>query len=463
MRAIAREKKRMAKMRLRRVRRVRQPPPPRPVMAWLVWLASAIFVLFQFSLQLSSGEIVAGLMHSFSLGAVGAGVLASAYYYVYVLLQCPAGMVVDRYGPRYVLTVGALVCGLGTFVFAHADGVVTAIIGRMLMGGGAAFAFVGSLYLVGKWFPVHRFSFMVGVAEAIGMIGSLLGSLYMAEVVEDYGWRSIMMLATFVAFGIAVLIFLVVRNTPYPQEAPKSFRPRGAFRRDVGRLLSSRQVWISGAYSSLMFGVIAVFVSLWAVPYLQLAQHVSLLRATVTVNMVFVGVALGSPLCGWLDARVNRRHLLMAFSLLATALICLIVYVHLSEPWLVTLLLLLGVAASAYVIPFAVAHEQANPKQRSAYIGFINMLSVGSAPIFQPLVGVVMTLVATHFYQQAYVSYSLADYGWGLSLVPLMTLVAAILARFMPLRHMPARVNSASHGKSTPVVDQTDGVATVSS
>ena len=78
-------------------------------LAWLIWGVSAAFVLFQFFLQLSSGEMVGGLMKSFGLTALGGGVLASAYYYIYVALQTPAGMLMDRYGPRLLLSLGAVV------------------------------------------------------------------------------------------------------------------------------------------------------------------------------------------------------------------------------------------------------------------------------------------------------------------------------------------------------------------
>ena len=87
---------------------VRRNPPTRYAYGSVVWFTSLIFVLFQFFLQLSSAQIVTGLMQSFTLSAFGAGLLASMYYYVYVTLQIPSGMLVDRYGPRRLLTVGSL-------------------------------------------------------------------------------------------------------------------------------------------------------------------------------------------------------------------------------------------------------------------------------------------------------------------------------------------------------------------
>ncbi len=440
MRAVDKTQRRKdAKLRLRRMRRISHPPSPRRSVAWLVWAASAVFVLFQFSLQLSSGEIVDGLMNTFTLGTLGAGLLASTYYYVYVLLQAPAGMIVDRFGPRKVLTIGALVCGIGTLIFGLSHWVIFAALGRMLMGAGAAFAFVGSMYLVGKWFPVRKFSLMVGIAEAIGMIGSLLGGIYMADVVEGMGWQSVMVLASGLAALIAVLIWTIVRDTPYETKAPKSLRPKGSFRKDLAILLKDKVAWYSGIYSGLVFGVVTVFISLWGIPYLRLAHHISLLTATTVSNMMFIGVAVGTPLMGWLDAKVNRRHLLLSMALVSSVLVSLVIYLPgLPLVALGTLMFLLGISSSTYMISFAIAHELATPFNRSAYIGFTNMLSVGSAPIFQPIVGLVISLAAMFFPSHGHHGYSVLSYQIGLTVVPLMTIAAAFIATRLPLRHAPA-------------------------
>src|SRR3990167_4222248 len=126
--------------------------------AWGMWGVAVTFVLFQFGLQLSSGQIVDGLMQSFALTAFGGGVLASVYYYIYVLLQAPAGFLIDRYGVRRLLSMGAATCGIGCFVFGWAPTIGWAVLGRLLMGFGAAFAFVGALNIVSRWFAIRQFT-----------------------------------------------------------------------------------------------------------------------------------------------------------------------------------------------------------------------------------------------------------------------------------------------------------------
>ncbi len=84
--------------------------------------------------------------------------MASTYYYVYVALQVPAGVMIDRFGPRRLLTMGALICALGCFLFGSSHFLSVVIVGRLLMGTGAAFAFVGSLNVIGKWFRADQFA-----------------------------------------------------------------------------------------------------------------------------------------------------------------------------------------------------------------------------------------------------------------------------------------------------------------
>lgn len=85
--------------------------------AWLIWAVSWSFLLFQFFLQLLSGEMIDGMMKSFSLTAFGGGVLTGVYYYIYVVLQIPAGVMIDYFGPRRLLAASAVIYAVGCFFF----------------------------------------------------------------------------------------------------------------------------------------------------------------------------------------------------------------------------------------------------------------------------------------------------------------------------------------------------------
>jgi MFS family permease len=401
---------------------------PKNLLAWIVWSASAVFLLFQFFLQLSSADIVGGLMESFSLNPLGAGLLASVYYYIYVTLQTPAGILVDRFGPRLLLSLGALVCSIGCWIFATSVHLPWAVVGRMTMGMGAAFAFVGSLSLISRWFPVSRFAIMVAVAETLGMFGAMFGGTLLAHLVLHFGWRASIQGAAILAAGISVLIWLVVRDSP-PGTVPLPL-PSTDFWSDIKLLVNNRAAWINGIYSGLMFSVQTVFIALWGVQFMQIAHGISLTMAAFVCNLVFVGVCIGGPVIAWIDGRYACRRAVTVGGALATAFIFSLI-LYLPEIPLVgvcILMVLLGFSCSVYVLTFIIANEVAPSYMRSTSVGFVNMLSVGSAPILQPLAGFFLALSSRHG-----AHYPLHQYQLALSILPIGLLIAAWLARYLPV------------------------------
>ncbi len=402
---------------------------PHKKMAWIVWLASAAFLLFQFFLQLSSADIVTGLMKSFSLSAFGASVLASSYYYIYVTLQTPAGILIDRFGPRRLLTAGAFVCGFGCFLFSQAHHVTLAFPARLLMGTGGAFAFVGSLSLISRWFPIHRFAVMVAMAETVGMMGALFGGTLLAHLVAHFGWRACMAGAALIGVIISGLLWTIVRdNPPDTKHVPML---AGNFLGNIKFLFKNKIAWMNGFYSGLMFSVQTVFVSLWGVPFIETAHHQSLTMAAFICNLLFVGVCIGGPVLAWLDSHFAwRRQVTVAGALVSFVLISLVIYLPQLPLWVVgLLLLLLGFSCSSYVLTFVIANEIAPGYMRSTSVGFVNMLSVSSAPLLQPLVGFLMAISSHDTTGQ----YSVGAFQIGLSILPLAFLISAYLARYLPL------------------------------
>src|SRR3990167_5242363 len=130
-------------------------------------------------------------------------------------------MMMDRYGPRGVLSLGALTMSIGSFLFCIANMVWIAFCGRILMGAGAAFAFVGCMNLIAMWFPARRFALMAGIVEAGGMIATIIGNFWLANAIEATGWRVAMFYAAIFAGIVAIALWLVVRDTSSHQRKKK--------------------------------------------------------------------------------------------------------------------------------------------------------------------------------------------------------------------------------------------------
>src|ERR1700753_1079794 len=110
-------------------------PPAYSSKPTIIWLVSVFFVLFQFFLQLSSGIVIGAIMHEKGLTALTAGLLSSAFYYVYTTMQIPVGLLFDRYNTRNLLSLNALFCAVGCFLFSTGHNLFVLFLGRLIIGG----------------------------------------------------------------------------------------------------------------------------------------------------------------------------------------------------------------------------------------------------------------------------------------------------------------------------------------
>jgi len=143
------------------------------VRAWIIWFLSALFMCYKNAIEVSPSIMASELMGEFALTGAQMGNFAAFYFYAYLILQIPAGLLLDRWGPRRVTTVAIAICALGVFLFSKAQTFPVACFGRFLTGFGAAFAAVNSIKLIANWFPIGKFALMMGLMMTVGMLGAV--------------------------------------------------------------------------------------------------------------------------------------------------------------------------------------------------------------------------------------------------------------------------------------------------
>ncbi len=402
---------------------------------WLMWLTSLGFVLFQFCLQLSAGVMVGDLIQTFKLTALGAGLLSGSYYIIYVFMQTPAGILVDRVGPRRLLSAGAIVCSIGCGLFAISPNLIVACLGRVLMGGGSSFAFVSTLYLIGKWFPKERFSMMTGLTETIGMIGTLTGNVLLAHVLRDSSWRDVMWGAMLIALLLGLLCYALIRDRATHHASLYTPPSMKRFSISIIWMLKQPGLWLNGLYSGLIFSVVTVFASLWSLPYLMAVQHIPLSTATFESAFVFVGIAIGGPIMGILYQRIeNRFRFLSIAALISAALTSWVIYATPSGVALTAMLFfLIGIMCSSYVFNYTLAKESTPQTLHATSIGFTNTICMITAPVLQPFVGWMLYLGVAQHDTAGIATYSISNYHWALAIIPVNQLIAAVIALLIPV------------------------------
>lgn len=376
-------------------------PPLR--LSYAIWGLAASFYLFGFFQRVTPGVLTEELSAAFDLNRAGLGNLSAFYFYFYAAMQIPVGLLVDRVGPRKILTAGGILAGVGAIVFGLSDNVWWASLGRGLVGGAVAVAWVSMLMLVAAWFNPKHFASLSGLSLAVGTMGAVLAGVPLKAMADAFGWRSVMVGSGVVAIMLGVAIWLVVRNHPADRNyagyrPPQSLEERAIpIWQALQRALSFPAVWLIFWIPSGVCGAFLTFSGLWGVPYLSTAYALSTAQASSIVTGMLIAFAAGSLFFGWWsDKRQTRKIPFMAGGAL-TLLAYAVLGMSTSTPLAVATVLVWasGFGSGAMVLSFGYVRESVPHALGATAVGIVNLGVMVGPLVQQPLLGAILDSYAT--------------------------------------------------------------------
>ena len=406
------------------------------LLAVIICVLASAFYMYEFTLQVSLSVMTNELMQDLSLNAASLGLVSAFYYYAYTPMQVPAGFLHDRFGPRRIITVAVLTCALGAFCFSFSTNMLNASAGRFLMGIGSAFSFSGALMLIARWFPPAYFAILSGIVQLMSSVGAIGGELPLAIAIHHWGWRTSMVYLSLLGVGLAILVWFIVKDSPSSAQ-PKQTHVHHIKHENMPnkfKLLFGRSsTWWIAAYSFLIWAPVAAFAGLWGVPFLVSAYHLTTAGASVACAAIWIGIGIGSPLSGWISEYIQRRCIVLAAcSSLGVVASLTVIYCSVPMPVLYAALFILGLAGGGQSLAFCVVRDNSHPGSIGAAIGLNNMATVAGGAIIQPLVGYLLYLNWNGVYAANHLPvYSIADYRWGLFMIPLCYILATVVGTFL--------------------------------
>ena len=361
--------------------------------AWMMWGMAAAFYGYAFFQRVLPSVMVDQLMADFALGGALLGNLSAFYFYAYAGLQLPVGMLIDRFGPRVVLAAAAALCAVGSVLFAQAESIGPAYLGRFLIGAGSAFTWVGALTLASRWFPARRFALLTGFTVVFGMAGAISGQGPAAALLGETGWRDVLLGAGAVGIGLAALILLIVRDHPPKSAVETTNAPVGKGIVAGLRIVASNpQSWVHAFTSGLLSAPLLAFGALWGVPYMMQVYGVGRAEAAFSVSALLVGMAIGGPTIGWISDHIGRRRrpLIVCNIMLLGALLAMFNIPDLPIDIFRVLLFVTGLGSGCFVVCYAAVRETNARENAGTALGLVNMATIGSGAAFQPIVGLLL-------------------------------------------------------------------------
>lgn len=381
------------------------PPCPshRSRYRWAVFGLLAVGYVLVYFHRLCPAVVALDLMEDLHADGALIGLLASAYFYPYALMQIPSGLLSDSWGPRKTITTFFILAGVASVGFALARTPGQAMVARVLVGLGMAMLFVPTMKVLTRWFRPDEFASMTGLFMASGGLGALIAATPLAWFSAWFGWRGSFWVIGAATLITAAFIWRVVRNSPeeagLPPCNPVLETPSGTSRtslwRGMATVLATPAFWPLAGWFFCTLGIFFSLAGLWGGPWLMHVYGLNKPQAGNVLAMFAVSLIVGGPFMGRLSDRWlrSRKKALVASAALTLALVALpairpgIVPLPLLYLWIV----LLGAATNAVVVVgFSQAKELFPVRMAGTAVGLVNLFPFLGGAVVQPVLGMVL-------------------------------------------------------------------------
>lgn len=167
--------------------------------------------------------------------------LAAAFFWAYLVLMIPTGLLTDVVGARCVAVLGFVVTAAGSFLFCFSDSFVELTLGRLLIAAGSPAAFVGLMRFVALAFA-ERKATVSGRVNLLGNFGAMCSGAPLVLLLGVASWRDVWLGLGILSLALAAALYLLSRDMR--PSRPCLTPPRGPWR-ELITLLGSRSVLLS--------------------------------------------------------------------------------------------------------------------------------------------------------------------------------------------------------------------------
>lgn len=276
---------------------------------FLIWLIVTLYVTYSFCLSTATAVFSDAIKDSLELSDQAVSGALTAYIISFACSQIPAGYLLDKFNPRWVVSFGLFILAVGNFLTAYADSINMLVISTLIQGVGGSFAFIAAGVLIANWFSVKSFPIMFGLTQSISCILAGVFHYKMMLALEALTWKVIYHdLGMFGIILFVLSILLVKRNkVTAPSKNLTLFQ-------SLKKTLKNRQIILCAIATAASFGTLLAYASYW---YMNIQKYysVDLPDAFIIGGMLFAGIGIGTPVLGWLSNKVRSRMMIIHSSL----------------------------------------------------------------------------------------------------------------------------------------------------
>jgi sugar phosphate permease len=276
---------------------------PAGLVLFLTWLLFGMYYVNRFNYS----PMIPLLKADLGISNTQAGWLMALFFISYTIFQLPAGFLGDRFGPRKVLTWGAVISIAGNLIFSQATSFGLLSLGQLANGLGQSMGWTSSLKLIVSWFPRSRRATAIGLFATCVTGGSSVGIRLSGLLGDHLGWRSSFIIPPVLMAMVALIFWMMVKDNPRERGLP-DFDDEIYLERQIENdprsrlslVLTNRILW-SVALVYFCFVYVQFGCLVWIPSFLKEGYAISVDRASTISALVLLPGVFASPLAGYLS------------------------------------------------------------------------------------------------------------------------------------------------------------------
>lgn len=391
--------------------------------SWVAWLLASLFYAYQYVLRVLPNIIMPEIMEKFHMDAALFGQMSGLYYIGYAGMHIPIGLMLDRLGPRLIMSLSAFCTVLGILPLIYTDIWLFPMIGRFLVGAGSSSAILGIFKIIRMNFPEEKFTRMLGISVTIGLIGAIYGGQPVNYLLHIFGWQHVLEIIMIIGFVIGVAMIILLPPSYHQDQCSKA-----SFWSDIRSVLSNPIVLAVCFFAGLMVGPLEGFADVWGAEFLKAVYSYSDDVATGLLSFIFLGVCFGSPILSYIADKTHSYYgiiilsgflMILGFFMLLTGM--------LSNSFLImTTFIMIGVACSYQIPAIYKASTYVQEQEKSLTNAIANMIIMFFGYIFHGSIGYLMTCFWDGRIQNEIPIYTEKTYIYALSIIPISLIIGVL-------------------------------------
>ncbi len=348
--------------------------------AWMVWIIVSVFYAYQYILRVMPNIMLHDIMDKFGMDAATFGQFSGIYYISYSLMHLPMGIMLDRKGPKKVMSLSILLTVVGSLSVIFTSHWIFPVVGRFLIGLGSSAAILGVFKIVRMAFSEERFPRMLSFSVTIGLLGAIYGGGPISYMCRAFGYEAVIEIFAVVGVVLALVTYLMVPDM-------KSASTSTVFA-DIKEVLKNKKVIGACFCAGLMVGPIEGFADVWGSVFLGQVHGLDRSLASSLPSMIFVGMCFGAPFLSLFAEKVGDYLLTIVIAASVMMSCFVVLFFNISTPFVLSgLFVLVGVFSAYQILAIYKASTYVKESVAGLTTACANMIIMIFGYVFHSIIG----------------------------------------------------------------------------